>query len=103
MALQYSFEIILLVLGRLPNNWESRRAHHVHITDLGLYRTLCYCRSAKQRARQITDAAYYNHLKQDDPRFDTLIDKLRYEFHDDGDKFLTWLQSEHKDLYDRFY
>ncbi len=41
-ALQVTFELIFKLLGRLPNNWQKRRAHHSHVTQLSDYRTLSY-------------------------------------------------------------
>ena len=102
-ALAFSFEIIFSLLGRLPDNWSSRRAHCSQVSCLGNYRTLSYTRTALQKARQITDSAYKNRLKESDPSFETLIYKLRRDFHDDADHFLTWLREEHPDLYARFY
>ena len=102
-ALAFSFEIAFSMLGRLPDNWMSRRAHHTHVTNLGDYRTLNYSRTSAQKVRQITDSAHKNRLKEADPSFETLVSKLRGDFHDDADRFLTWLRQEHPDLYGRFH
>ena len=101
-ALQFGFETLFSLLGRFPNNWQTRRAHHSHVTGLADYRTFSYVRTARQKAKQITDAAYYNRTEDGDPDFDTLITKLRREFRDDPEKFLTWLRAEHRKMYDRF-
>ena len=102
-ALSFSFEIAFALLGRLPDNRRSRRAHHTHVTNLGDYRTLSYSRTASQKARQITDSAHKNCLNETEPSFETLISTLRRDFHDDADRFLTWFRQEHPDLYGRFH
>ena len=101
-ALQFGFELLFKLIGRLPVNWQKRRAYHSHITGLAEYRTFSYARTARQKAKQITDAAYDKRLKDGEPDFDALITKLKREFRDDPEKFLTWLRVEHRQIYDRF-
>lgn len=102
-ALQFTFELLFKLLGRIPDNRQSERAHHSHKTDLSAHRTFNYARTSQQRAKEITDAAFHNRLEEHNPSFETLITALRKQFHDDADKFLSWLRSEHKSLYDRFH
>jgi hypothetical protein len=101
-SLQFAFELLFELLGHYPQNWQSRRAHHSRVTDLASYRTLSYTRTATQKVRQITDAAYANRNDSTGPSFEVLIEKLKHDFSGNPHKFLAWLRSEHRMLYDRF-
>lgn len=101
-ATQFTFELIFKLLGCLPHNWQKRRAHHSRVTDLSSYRTLSYTRTAHQKVKQIMDYAHTGQLEDGEPTFEVLIQKLKHDFSDNPHKFLSWVKSEHKSLYDRF-
>lgn len=101
-SLQFAFEILFGLIGHLPNNRQKRRAHHSYVTSLARYRTFSYVGTARQKAQRVTDAAYYDRLASTEPNFDMLMNKLRQDFSDDPDRFLTWLRAEHRSVYDRF-
>ena len=101
---QFAFELIFNLLGRLPNNYQKSKAYHARTTELSEYRTLSYTRTDRQKVKQITDYAYdnANHMENNDPTFDELINKLKKDFANNPHKFLTWLKAEYKPYYDKF-
>ena len=101
-ATQFAFELIFKLLGRLPHNLQTRRAHHSHVTALSAYRTLSYTRTAHQKVKQIIDYAYTGKLENGEPTFEMLIQKLKRDFSNNPHKFLSWVKAEHRSLYDRF-
>jgi len=101
-ATQFAFEIIFRLLGRLPNNWQTRNAHYSRVTDLSAHRTLSYTRTAQQKVTQILDYAHTDAPKDAEPTWDLLVQKLNRDFLGNPHKFLSWVRAEHKSLYDRF-
>jgi hypothetical protein len=101
--LSFLLEIAFELLGRLPRNSKRRKANHNLITDLSDYRTLNYARTAKQKTKQVTDYAFARADSRDEPKFEDLIYKLKRDFSNDSDKFLSWLRVEHRDFHDRFF
>jgi hypothetical protein len=101
-ALTFAFELCFEILGELPNNWQTRKAHYHHITELSKYRTLNYIRTDSQKAGYILDLAYRDQLNKKDPQFDVLIKKFTGDCAKNPRRFLSWLRSEHKSLYDRY-
>jgi len=101
-TLSIVFQLIFELIGHFPHNWQSRKVHHSRVTDLSIYRTFSYTRTAKQKAKQITDHAYTKTEAECTPSFEVLISKLKKEFSDDPHKFLDWLRAEHKQFYDQF-
>jgi hypothetical protein len=101
-AAQFAFEINFLLLGRMPNNWQTRKAHHLRFTDLSNYRTLNYVRTDYQKAMQIIEHAFESHGADKEPSFEILIRKYNHDFSRDPHKFLSWIKAEHKALYDLF-
>jgi hypothetical protein len=101
-TLSAAFQLIFELIGHFPHNWASRKAHHSRITDLSAYRTFNYARTARQKAKQITDYAYTKKEGECHPDFEVLISKLKKDFSDDPHKFLDWLRAEHRQLYDQF-
>jgi len=101
-AIQFAFELLFSLLGQMPCNWQKNRVRPDLLTNLADYRTFGYVRTDRQKARQITDAAYYERLQKGDPKFGVLIGKLKDDFHDDPRRFLSWLRENHPSVYDRF-
>jgi len=101
-AVSITVELIFHLIGNFPHNRKSRRTHPSQVTDLSTYRTFSYTRTAKQRAKQITDYVYTKPEGKFDPTFEFLISKLKRDFSNDSDKFLEWLRTEHRQLYDQF-
>ncbi|MEK6684127.1 MAG: hypothetical protein AABY46_05640 [Nitrospirota bacterium] len=101
-ATQFAFKLIFKLLGRLPHNREKRRAHHSRVTDLSAYRTLSYTRTAHQKVKEIIDYAPTGQLGSGEPTSEVLIKKLTRDFSHNPHKFLSWVKTEHRSLYDRF-
>ena len=95
-------EITFELLGHLPRNCRTGKANHSLVTDLSVYRTLSYTRTAKQKAKQITDYSLARSDRLDEPKFEELILKLKKDFSNDSEKFLRWLRIEHREFHDRF-
>ena len=101
-ALNYTFHMIFLLLGRFPKNWRKTKAGWQSNVALSEFRTLAYIRTPKQKVAQVLAYAY-QHMpaESEDSEFSRIIAAKQRHPHDES-RVLAWIRSNEPKLYARF-
>jgi hypothetical protein len=100
-AVQGAFEVIFLLLGRLPRNWQKPVAGFRSTVELAKFRTFTYVRTDTQRVDEMVDYAYRQKQGREAELFDRVIAvRLRHPRNDR--KVLDWIRANEPELYRRF-